>query len=601
VLTWLKARVGDVVAWWKSHSTEIKQTWALLWKEIQRYVKVGYSIVKVQLGLLWTSMKVYWDLISGAVKIAWDVISGATQFGMHYIMNLIAVVTDVITGHWGKAWEDVKKLVSQAFSDIWGTIKSVTADFGTALSSAGKALIQGLIDGIEGMAGAAWDAVKNVASGLKDTAKSILHINSPSKVFRDEVGAAIPEGIALGVTQNAHLAHGAVRGTAKGMVRHFKSELGINSPSKVFRQLGIWVNQGLVDGLTGSQAQVKSAIKKTETQLIQARNRLADMLGTKAGKGHSGWIKAHMSAISHLESYVKREGVQLEKLAKQRDSVAKRLKAAQASLKAVQKEWTDERDSIASGIMQGASVVMQTQADGASLTAGDVIANMQNQVQAATQFANELKELKKRGLSSALIEQIASAGVDQGGATAQALLGANAGQLQQLNTMQTQLGTSANSAGKVVADGMYGAGINAAKGLIAGLQSQEKAIDKQMLKIAKSMEKQIKKALGIHSPSRLFHEIGRFVVAGLVNGMDSGNADARSAAQRLAMSAVQGGTDAPTLSGSAVGSTAATVVHQVHIEVHGSVRTDQDLRDVIQREMYRFGGRNSRTWIEAKR
>jgi hypothetical protein len=31
------------------------------------------------------------------------------------------------------------------------------------------------------------------------------------------------------------------------------------------------------------------------------------------------------------------------------------------------------------------------------------------------------------------------------------------------------------------------------------------------------------------------------------------------------------------------------------------VRTDQDLRDVIQREMYRFGGRNSRTWVEAKR
>jgi TP901 family phage tail tape measure protein len=601
VLTWLKARVGDVVAWWKSHSTEIKQTWALLWKEIQRYVKVGYSIVKVQLGLLWTSMKVYWDLISGAVKIAWDVISGATKFGMHYIMNLIAVVTDIITGHWGKAWQDVKKLVSQAFSDIWDTIKSSTADFGTALLSAGKDLIQGLIDGVEDMAGAAWDAVKNVASGLKDTAKSILHINSPSKVFRDEVGAAIPEGIALGVTQNAHLAHGAVRGTAKGMVRHFKSELGINSPSKVFRQLGIWVHEGLVEGLTGSLSKVKGAIKKTETQLMQAMNRLHDMSAPKGKKGASlrKWIASHEHAVASLEKSVKKEGAQLEKLADYRDGVAKRLKKAQTNLTNLQKAWTQERDDVASSIMQGASVVVQNQADGVSLTVGDVMANMQTQVAAATQFANELKALKDRGLSSDLLSQIAAAGVEQGGATAQALLGANSGQIAQLNQMQGQLSTSANSAGAVVADSMYKSGIAAANGLVKGLQSQEKAIDKQMLKIAKSMEKAIKHALGIKSPSRLFAEIGRFVTAGLVGGIDSGNRDVQNAATRMSDAVVRGA-DMPSLGGSA-GASRGVVQHNVHIEVHGSVRTDRDLRDVIQQEMYRYGGRNSTTWQQFKR
>jgi len=114
------------------------------------------------------------------------------------------------------------------------------------------------------------------------------------------------------------------------------------------------------------------------------------------------------------------------------------------------------------------------------------------------------------------------------------------------------------------------------------------------------MAKAIKKELGIKSPSRVFHEIGQWVTAGLVNGVDSGERDVRDAAQRMSQ-ALTGGTGAPTLSGSAVMSTAAAVVHQVHIEVHGSVRSDRDLRDVIQQEMYRYGGRNSVTWQQAKR
>ncbi|MFF1597694.1 phage tail tape measure protein [Streptomyces mirabilis] len=598
VLTWVKARMKDFTSWWKSHSKEIHQTWDLLWKQVKRAASVAWAFLKVGLGMLKTEFKVGWAIISGVVKTAWALISGAVTFGMHWVMNIIAVLTDVITGHWGKAWQDVKKLVSQAFTDIVSTIKNTVSNFGTMLWDAGKALVQGLIDGVKSMWGAAKKAVSEVMGGLKDVAKSVLHINSPSKVFRDEVGKSIPEGLALGVTQNAHMAHGAVRETANGMVTHFKDALGINSPSKVFRSLGIWIHTGLVDGLTGSSAKVKSAIKHTETLLMQTYNKVADLKGHKGVSNH--WVSSHESAIKHLETYVRKEGAQLDKLAKQRDGVAKRLKDAQNKLKALQKSWTDERNSIASGIMQNASVVMSANADGGALTASDVLANMQNQAQAAMQFSDELTALKKKGLRADLIEQIANAGVDGGGATAQALLNANKDQINQLNNAQKQMGNSANKTGGVVADAMYKAGIHSAQGLVKGLQSQEKTIEKQMEKIAKAMAKAIKKELGIKSPSRVFHEIGQWVTAGLVNGVDSGERDVRDAAVRMSQALTTGG-DAPTLSGSAIGSTAAAVVHQVHIEVHGSVRSDRDLRDVIQTEMQRYGGRNSVTWQQFKR
>lgn len=546
VLKWLKERVNDLVSWWKSHSQEIHQAWALLWKNVKLIADAAWGFIKVGIGELMTIFRVGMDIIVGVTKTAWAWISGIFTTGMHFVMNLVGVVLDIITGHWGKAMHDAWHLVQQAFHDIVHTISSTVSNFGTMLWSAGRDLIHGMINGVKSMIGAVGNAISDVAHGAMNT---------------------------------------------------FKSVLGISSPSKVFRQLGIWVNQGLVDGLTGSSHKVKSAVNKTADELIQARNRLADMLGTKAGKGHKGWIKSHEAAITHLESYVKREGAQLESLAGKREAIAKRLKSAQSHLKSLAKEWSAAQKDVANNIMQGASIITQSQTDGLSLDAATVVDNMRQQVQAATQFAANLDALRRRGLRSDLVKQIADAGVDSGGDTAQALLTASPDQIRQLNQLQTQLGTAANATGATVADGMYGAGMNAAKGLIKGLQSQEKAIDKQMLRIAKSMEKAIKHALGIHSPSRLFHEIGQFVSAGFVNGIDSGHGNVERSAHRMSDAVVRG-TKVPRLSGTAGGGGNTVVVH-VHVE--GSVLAERDLRDTVQREMLRLGSRNSNTWAPYRR
>jgi TP901 family phage tail tape measure protein len=546
VLKWLKERVHDLVVWWKSHSKEIHQAWALLWKNVKLIADAVWGFIKVGIGELMTVFRVGMDIIVGVVKTAWAWISGVFTTGMHFVMNLVGVVLDIITGHWGKAMHDAWHLVQQAFHDIVHTIGSTVSNFGTMLWNAGRDLIHGMINGVKSMIGAVGNALSDVAHGAVNT---------------------------------------------------FKSVLGIASPSKVFRQLGIWVNQGLVDGLTGSAHKVKSAVNKTASELIQARNRLADMLGTKAAKGHTGWIKSHEAAITHLESYVKREGTQLERLAGKREAIAKRLKSAQAHLKSLAKEWSAAQKDVANNIMQGASIITQSQTDGLSLDAATVVDNMRQQVQAATQFAANLDALRRRGLRSDLVKQIADAGVDSGGDTAQALLTASPDQIRQLNQLQTQLGTAANATGATVADGMYGAGMNAAKGLIKGLQSQEKAIDKQMLKIARSMERAIKHALGIHSPSRLFHEIGQFVSAGLVNGIDSGHGNVERSAHRMSDAVVRGA-KVPRLSGTAGGG-GNTVVVNIHVE--GSVLAERDLRDTVQREMLRLGSRNSNTWAPYRR
>jgi nucleoside diphosphate kinase len=332
--------------------------------------------------------------------------------------------------------------------------------------------------------------------------------------------------------------------------------------------------------------------------LVTTYNKVADLLDGKGKKSPAltRWVHEHEKTIAGLEGYVRKEATQLQKLASQRDGVASKLKAAQSKLSTLQKEWTDEKNSIASGIMQGTSVV--TDAPNGWLSGGDVVQHMQDQVQKALKFANDLQTLKNRGLNSDMIQQIAASGFDQGGATAAALAGANNSQLSQLNAMEKQLKGAADKTGASVADSMYGAGIQSAKGLIKGLQSQEKAIQALMVKIAKGMETAIRKALGIHSPSRVFHDIGRFITSGLAMGIGS-NADEAVTATNNLVGAVTG---ASATKLRLPGATArAEVHHHVHVTVQGSVLAERDLTSTIQKVMGQNGARNTTTWASYRR
>jgi hypothetical protein len=90
-------------------------------------------------------------------------------------------------------------------SSLWST---VTGWFGRTLASArniasgfwnvGRDIVMGVIHGVEAYASWAWNKVVNFANGLLNAAKSFLGINSPSRLFRDTIGRGIPELKAAG-------------------------------------------------------------------------------------------------------------------------------------------------------------------------------------------------------------------------------------------------------------------------------------------------------------------------------------------------------------------------------------------------------------------
>lgn len=234
-----------------------------------------------------------------------------------------------------------------------------------------------------------------------------------------------------------------------------------------------------------------------------------------------------------------RDNNRLITLAGKRATVATRLAAANTALAAATKLYRDEGTAVSSGITGTFDITSAGAGSGVGST-DRLIASLQMDVGDAQGFATELAHLKALGLNTALYKQLAEGG--SGSANAQALQGATAAQVKQINALYGTLAKTANATGTTVATSLYGAGVNAAKGLVAGLASQEKNLEKQMRHLADVMVSEITHKLKIHSPSQVGHDIGANFGRGVDLGVQSqhGKIAASSARYGDAMTAFTG-------------------------------------------------------------
>ena len=172
------------------------------------------------------------------------------------------------------------------------------------------------------------------------------------------------------------------------------------------------------------------------------------------------------------------------------------------------------------------------------LTASDITGQMRDRLRAAQAFEADLETLRKRGLDDTLLEDFVRQGVDSAGEIARALAAGGKDAVAEANRLQAQLERLAKSSGKKWSSEFYDAGVEAAEGIVEGLEKSEKKLRKQFEKLAKSMVATVKKELGIKSPSTVFeHEVGDMVVAGLNKSLLEA-AGVEAAAAKLAAAAV---------------------------------------------------------------
>ena len=114
-------------------------------------------------------------------------------------------------------FEQAKNSITAKMKSAMDTIKS--QDW----HSVGTNICDGIKNGIN--AGWTWlkTTIGNLASGLVNTAKRVLDINSPSRVFRDEVGVYIGEGIGEGIMDSESSVLKSVSSVADAIADEFNA------------------------------------------------------------------------------------------------------------------------------------------------------------------------------------------------------------------------------------------------------------------------------------------------------------------------------------------------------------------------------------------
>lgn len=223
----------------------------------------------------------------------------------------------------------------------------------------------------------------------------------------------------------------------------------------------------------------------------------------------------------YLTDRLKSAGKALIKYEKSLTKVNASLEKAKDKLADLKQAAASMKDSVKSGVLSATNVTGVATGDDKNITMADIMSRMSAGVDKSSAFSKALKDLQARGVSKTIIQQIAEAGIEGGGLeTAGAILSGSDSQIAQINEMQKKIDASAASAGKTASDALYLAGIRAAEGLVKGLTKKQKSIENAMMKIAKSMEKALKHALGIKSPSRVMQEVGHYTAEGFALGIE---------------------------------------------------------------------------------
>lgn len=203
------------------------------WENIKESVIEGWEAIKAWVGIAWDAFtglvkekwdnivntaKAAWGVLSTAISIVWDTVKAwiSTAWGTFrtwvfdqwvkirdkVILAITPLLTKIII-FWfkiknaiSKKWDEIKKMVGEKVQEVIAKIEEYKSNF----IETGKAIIQGIIDGIGQAISGLIEAAGGAASSLLSAIEEALGISSPATAMI-EVGQQTMEGLIQGISQ----------------------------------------------------------------------------------------------------------------------------------------------------------------------------------------------------------------------------------------------------------------------------------------------------------------------------------------------------------------------------------------------------------------
>lgn len=246
--------------------TVISETWNTVWSAVSGFFQSVWQGIVAFLSPIIEGIANTISTVVAAIQATWDAVWGAISSFFQNIWNgIVAFLSPIINGirttitnavnAIRSTWTSVWSSISGFFSGIWNGMRNAV---GSAVGFIG--------DRVRGIRNTVFGALSGAGEWLRDTGRNLIQglINGIGDMFgwvRDKI-------CSLG---------GNILGWAKGV-------LGIGSPSRIFKQYGQWLDEGLAIGIDDAASRVGKAMD--------------EMTGMVIGKGLDFGVEARINAAN---------------------------------------------------------------------------------------------------------------------------------------------------------------------------------------------------------------------------------------------------------------------------------------------------------------
>ena len=297
VLGIIKAVMQMINGDWSGAWETIKGVLGTVWEGIKSLVQIALDglgqIIQTGLDFLKSIWDTVWNAISSTLSTIWEAIKNTVMSVLQPIATFISQVLKTIQVVWELTWDSIKTffaalllvivglvtgnfdMVKEAISKAWGEIKSNTEQIWNVV----KAFLSNTWENIKSIVSNAVDNVKNfVSNGWNNVVSTVTNagpriVSAVRNSFNDAVNAArnfasqaisagadLISGFVQGVANAAGRLISAVSNAVGGAIDAAKNLLGIKSPSRVFRQFGLFTDEGYVIGVKAGTGKVMKSM-----------------------------------------------------------------------------------------------------------------------------------------------------------------------------------------------------------------------------------------------------------------------------------------------------------------------------------------------------